>query len=211
MRVLGVLGGDALGFRPLSNWAAACDFVIAADAGVHHLEDAQIRPNLIVGDLDSISSLQDYDANLIIKDDDEHRSDIDKLFIAAKRYGASEVVLACIHGGRMDHFLASFSAAIATDLAVRWVLPEEHVILLRPGFHGRFSTGAVKRISLLPLEGEVLVSSIGLRWELDQTALRVGLRWSLSNESTQSAIQVQVYGGHLALMIENSPEEVPDW
>ncbi len=211
MRLLGVLGGESIGREALAAWVEASDIIFAADAGIHHLEAISVMPHLIVGDMDSASLAQEYDHKLISIDKDEHRSDLEKLLTAAQRFGVDQVVLICIHGGRMDHFLASFSAAIACGLNIRWVLPHEHVVLLRPGFQGGFSTGPAKRISLLPLEGECSVRSQGLRWELTHTVLAVGQHVSLSNESTTGAISLQVSGGHLALIVEQVPFEVPPW
>ncbi|MCC6686640.1 MAG: thiamine diphosphokinase [Fimbriimonadaceae bacterium] len=211
MRLLGVLGGESIGCEALAAWVEASDIVVAADAGIHHLEGISIVPHRIVGDMDSALLVQEYDQNLITIDEDEHRSDLEKLLTAAQRFGVDQVVLICIHGGRMDHFLASFSASIACGLNIRWVLPREHVVLLRPGFQGVFSTGPAKRISLIPLEGVCSVKSQGLRWELAHTSLAVGQHVSLSNESTADAITLQVSGGHLALMVEQLPSEVPPW
>ena len=83
----------------------------------------------------------------------------------------------------MDHFLASFSAAIATEMSVRWVLPHEHAVLIRPGFRGSFSTGVAKILSLIPLDGDCVVTTEGLKWDLASERLRVGDHLSLSNES----------------------------
>lgn len=211
MRLLGVLGGDGIGHEALAAWVEASDIIVAADGGVHHLERISVVPQLIVGDMDSVPLMHGYATELIVIDEDEDRSDLEKLLSAAKGFGADQVVLICIHGGRMDHFLASFSVAIASNLNIRWVLPEEHVVLLRPGFQGRFSTGSAKRISLIPIEGECTVRSQGLRWELTDTALVMGQHVSLSNVSTAEAISLQVSGGHLALMVEQVPSEVPPW
>lgn len=211
MRLLGVLGGDSIGHEALTAWVDASDIIVAADGGVHHLDRISVVPQLIVGDMDSALSVHRYSSELIVIDQDENRSDLEKLLAAAQRFRVDQVVLICIHGGRMDHFLASFSAAIACELNIRWVLPEEHVVLLRPGFQGGFSTGSAKRISLIPLEGECTVRSQGLRWELTNTALAAGQHVSLSNVSTGEAISLQVSGGHLALMIEQLPFEVPPW
>ena len=211
MRCLGVLGGESIGEEALRIWATASDLIIAADGGYRHLRSVVIPPDLIIGDMDSVGNLDDVDPKLIQIDEDQDRSDLEKLFTTAKRNGAREVVLICAHGGRMDHFLASFSAAIATDFSVRWVLPNEHVVLLRPGFSGMFSTGGAKRLSLMPLDGTCRVSTQGLQWNLNQDELEVGHFWSLSNKSVRETIYVEVYGGFLVLMVENLPEVIPEW
>lgn len=211
MRCLGVLGGEFSGAEALRMWSEACDLVIAADGGLRHLRAANLRPDLLVGDLDSAGNVYDIDPKHIYKDDDMDRSDLEKLFTLAKRHKVREVVLICAHGGRMDHFLASFSAAVATDFSVRWVLPEEHVLLLRPGFSGVFSTGGDKLISLMPIDGVCQVTARGFQWPLNHSELQVGRFWSLSNRSVDESIFVEVYGGFLALMVQHSPETLPSW
>ena len=211
MRVLAVLGGDGIGTASIKAWAAACDMIIAADSGIHYLEEASVNPDMIVGDMDSAINVTGYTHEAIHIDHDEDRSDLQKLLNKAGGLGAKEVVLTCIHGGRMDHFLASFSAAIATEMDIRWVLLREHAVLIRPNFRGTFSTGVAKIISLIPLDGDCVVSTQGLRWDLGSELLRVGHHLSLSNVSEHESFSVHVSGGHLVMMVEQPPNEVPLW
>lgn len=211
MRCLAVLGGEFSGIEALRSWASVSDFIVGVDHGLDHIQAAGLSPSAVVGDMDSVEQLPLFAEELIHKDEDRDRSDVEKMFTLAKRAGVREVVMICAHGGRVDHLLAGFSAAIATDFAVRWVFPEEHVALIRPGFKGNFSTGVAKRFSLMPLDGTCEVSLLGGRWPLHGAELRVGQFWSLSNETVDPAIQLEVRGGHLALFVAASPAEIPEW
>ena len=84
MRVLGVLGGDGIGPASIRAWAAACDMIIAADSGIHYLEEASVDPDLIVGDMDSIFTIDVYSSEIVHIDQDEDRSDLQKLLTKAK-------------------------------------------------------------------------------------------------------------------------------
>ena len=55
MRALIVLGGDAPGVGLLKACAAEADFSIAADRGLEAFDAAEIEPDMLIGDMDSVS------------------------------------------------------------------------------------------------------------------------------------------------------------
>lgn len=211
MRCLGVLGGEFIGEEPLRIWAESCSLVLAADGGYRHLSLAGIRPDAIVGDLDSVHEDALSSGLKVIPYPDQDRSDAEKLLIEAQRQGAREVVMICAHGGRIDHLLAVFFAAARVSVSVRFVFPFEHGLMVRAGFEGRFSTGAEKRISLLPVAGECHISLSGCAWPISQRTLKPDDFWSLSNASTEESISLEVHQGQCLLMVEADPGVLPAW
>ena len=82
MKALIVLGGDAPGVGLLKACAAEADFSIAADRGLEAFDAAGMEPDMLIGDMDSVSPqvLARYESRLsadrlnCIKDDTEPRA-----------------------------------------------------------------------------------------------------------------------------------------
>ena len=55
MKALIVLGGDAPGVGLLKACAAEADFSIAADRGLEAFDAAGMEPDMLIGDMDSVS------------------------------------------------------------------------------------------------------------------------------------------------------------
>ena len=95
MRTLIVLGGDAPKKELLRACAGEADLTIAADRGLEAFDAADIEPDLLIGDMDSIRPdiLARYEGKLeerrlnCIKDDTDG---VDALDVALKR-GATEI------------------------------------------------------------------------------------------------------------------------
>ena len=86
-------------------------FVIAADAGVKNLEDLNIKPDLIVGDFDSLGFVPEGD-NVIkypVKTDD---TDMMLAVKEALKLGYDDIVIFGGCGGRIDHTLANINTMI---------------------------------------------------------------------------------------------------
>ena len=92
--------------------AAQSDFIIAADGGARHCEQLGITPNLLIGDLDSVSdeeiqSLTDREVEIIRHPVHKDQTDLELAVRAAQERGADEIVVLGALGGRWDMTLAN--------------------------------------------------------------------------------------------------------
>ncbi|MFR5796043.1 MAG: thiamine diphosphokinase [Christensenellales bacterium] len=116
MRAMIVLGGDAPGVGLLKACAAEADFSIAADRGLEAFDAAGIEPDMLIGDMDSVSPqvLARYESRLsadrlnCIKDD----TDGEYALNLALEKGATEITLLGALGGRLDHALANLMMVV---------------------------------------------------------------------------------------------------
>ncbi len=82
------------------------DYVIAADAGLHYLEEKGIDPDLIVGDFDTLNYVPDK-GNLLKLPAEKDDTD---MFAAVKegiKAGYARFHIYCGTGGRLDHTIAN--------------------------------------------------------------------------------------------------------
>ena len=124
MRALIVLGGDAPGVGLLRACAAEADFSIAADRGLEAFDAAGMEPDMLIGDMDSVSPqvLARYESRLsadrlnCIKDD----TDGEYALNLALEKGATEITLLGALGGRLDHALANLMMVVRAARHGAW-------------------------------------------------------------------------------------------
>lgn len=168
-----VTGGSAPDFSVLSSHMADFSYVCAADSGLDTLRAWGLRPDLVVGDFDSLRDpavLSEYDS--VIRhptDKDDSDTELGLKELRARGYG--RVTLAGGGGGRLDHLFALrelFELPWGPDA---WYAPAELVIRVRGLLELDLKAGGL--ISAFPLGGgAAAMRSQGLRWPLD------GLSWS---------------------------------
>ncbi len=201
IKVLGVLNGRDMPDASLLSWARQADQVFAADGAADRLLALGIVPEVVVGDLDSVSSeaLKAIPSHLV--DADQNRSDCDKLLDVLGAPRATRIVVAGLEGDRLDHTLYGLQACAARPglrLALRGrigisVSAERMELSVTPG----------ATVSLLPIERCTGVVLEGVKWPLVGASLEPsGLR-SLSNQVSAARISVQVSSGTAILFIES--------
>ena len=178
--------------------------VVAADSGFDLAVELGVQPDLVVGDLDSVtrrSELARLPAGCVrAANPDKALTDAELGLQALAERGCGLIIVAGGGGGRFDHQLAVLGL-FERDRRLRvWLTAGEHMeaIAGRACFRGhRGST-----VSLFPLSGTADgLSSHGLRWPLDGIRLRRG-HASVSNVVVADEWQVAVERGR-RLMIRN--------
>jgi len=208
--------GDPLPASLLADTADAIDraeLVVAADGGLQHAHRAGRDVDVLVGDLDSVTSsalerARRAGTEVIVHPSDKSMTDLDlALGIVLERLGASvgtagvpEVLVVGGHGGRLDHLLGNL-LVLASDryagLRISAWSGTDVVHLVRDVTTVHGDPGAA--VSLLALHGPARgVTTTGLRFPLDDALLEPGSSLGISNEIVESPATVRVQGGVLA-------------
>jgi thiamine pyrophosphokinase len=211
-RILGVLAGNDMPTDLLNKWAASADILVAADAGADWLLRAGCPPNVIVGDLDSISDATRFQGADICHIPDQSYTDCDKLLqVCAERY-LFPITLACVEGNRLDHVLSTLSSVAKSSIVsyVRLALREGLAWILLPGSTEK-DVGKGRTVSLIPFGECIGVSTSGLKWNLTDSDLSTAGPVSISNQSTESVIGVRFTSGVMLLHVLYEEGEFPIW
>ncbi len=192
------------------------DLLIAADGGTEHCKEIGIRPDIVIGDMDSISSqlmaeFQSRGTNFIIHSRDKDQTDLELALSYAKQNGVNEVIFFGILGGRLDLSLSNI-LLLARD---EW---KSMSLVVINGPDTAFLLRAKDSISVIGKPGDLLslvpisevvegVSTRGLRWQLDQAVLLQGNTRSVSNELLTDSAQVKIDMGKLLLVHRDIPIE----
>ena len=129
-----VSGSPAGVSAPLLHWLAArSDFVLAVDSGAEQLAAAGILPDLLLGDLDSLSEktfeyLKTKGVPLECFDMDKDATDLELGIEALSLRGYRRLIATNVSGGRTDHLLGSLGAlaSAAHDKGMQVAYFDEH-------------------------------------------------------------------------------------
>ncbi len=99
--VVGAGECESIGFEKKKD-----DLVIAADGGLKYLQSANIDPDVIIGDFDSLGVIPDYD-NVIKLNPVKDITDMDAAIKIGIEKGFEEFEIYGATGGRIDHTLAN--------------------------------------------------------------------------------------------------------
>jgi len=199
-------------------WDDAVELVIAADGGARLATTLGLRIDLWVGDGDSlpateIESLRRAGVRVEQVAAAKDESDVELAVARAIEAGMTRItILGGLRGPRFDHELANVlllahPAAARIGAAIQLVDPRARISLVTAPTHG---SGAVRRdlpgregdlVSLFPLAGDVTgVTTLGLRYPLDDEPLTVGPARGLSNVRTSPTASVTVRDGRLLIV-----------
>jgi thiamine pyrophosphokinase len=87
---------------------------VCADGGANAAARYELKPNAIVGDLDSITSqaLKKFHKSEIHKIVDDYSTDLEKTLAWVTDKGIRTITVAGATGGRLDHFVGNLSAMV---------------------------------------------------------------------------------------------------
>ena len=183
--------------------------VIAADSGLAHAGPLGLRPDLLVGDLDSVSAAvrSRYPGLPTIEyPRDKDALDVELALNEARARGAERIALIGGLRGRLDQALANLlivqgrhalGGQLSIDDGVSAVLP------LREGEQRQLNLASGTPFSLLPLDASAEVTLTGADYRLDKALLERSLGRGVSNVA-RGPLSLTLHRGAL-LVISDAP------
>ena len=198
------VNGPVANGQRLQALISAGDWIVAVDGGYTHLKAAGIKPELVIGDLDSLSEA-DLEEILQAKiplqrfPTDKNETDLELAVNAALDRGVKAIRFVGAFGGRMDQTLGNLTLLLRPDLAeldVRledgeteaWLVRAEGVVVGQPG----------DIVSLLPVNSPATgITTTGLHYPLRAESLSNVHTRGISNFMEASAARIEVRDGIL--------------
>jgi thiamine pyrophosphokinase len=181
--------------------------VAAADSGLAAAEAAGLRPDWIIGDMDSlddISRLEKYPAaQVICHGVDKDYTDTELALSLVWEKGCHRAWLLGGGGGRLDHLLGIRSLFEREKPPCRWMTAAEDIYCLEAGeADSRLALSLLPGalVSVFPLgDGPWQAASQGLKWPLDTVSWNRGL-FGLSNVVLSGTGAIQTVRGRFMVV-----------
>jgi len=178
--------------------AARSAILLAVDGGVEHALRAKLRPDMILGDFDSLPAILPPDLADVPRRHmrDQDSTDFDK---ALRSVEGDLYLCAGFLDGRTDHTLACFHSLLKRpERRAILVSQTDLVTLLPPRLALNMPAGA--RVSVFPMK-PASARSTGLRWPLDGLALGPDETIATSNAATGGPVVIESDAPHLLLIL----------
>lgn len=212
----------------LRKLAAQTDFILAVDSGANQLAAANLIPDLLIGDLDSVDQniLAHYKTSgVTIQSFDAYKNatDVELGIRTLEDLGLKKLVATNVLGGRTDHSLGSLAAlAGAAQRNLEIVLRDEYELCFFVDSKGKnrtcklcFEEGSVpskekvflgpllrpRHISLVSWGGQVVVSFKGVEWELDHHMLSPSSARGVSNLVRKPCVELTAHEGEGVVLV----------
>ncbi|HBW38430.1 thiamine diphosphokinase [Desulfosporosinus sp. BICA1-9] len=189
------------------------DFLICADGGANYAALSECMPDLVIGDLDSISpeNLSQCETSGCIIErypSEKDETDLELAFLRAVEMadlvGERDIWLYGATGNRIDHFLGNIALMLAyarKGYRIRLVDPEHEMWVLQ----GReeISASRGQELSLISLSEQAVVTTEGLYYPLDRGVLYQDSPRGISNVFLGGEAVIEVHQGWVMVVIPN--------
>jgi len=181
--------------------------IIACDGGVRHLQQTGIKPDVIIGDMDSIDSAQlasysEQGVKIIKYPVGKDYTDTELALDYAINLKPAAIYIWAALGGRLDHTLSNvFLLEKGKDVSIKTYLIDEYCEVFILNGSMEFSSAAGQTVSLIALSPQVECLTLrGFLYPLDDATLRMGESRCISNIIKEDNAKVSLRSGNLLVI-----------
>jgi thiamine pyrophosphokinase len=172
--------------------------LICADGGANSALKMKLVPDLIIGDLDSISTkaLKEFKySSKIIRIKRQNDTDVEKCIKYAIKNRFSEALLVGVTGNRLDHTFCNLGIVLKFFTSIKLSLIAENSFLKPYKGKIKLKTHPGETFSVYGLDRKTKITSTGLKYKLNKIALPFGVKESTSNIATGKEVELNIIGG----------------
>ena len=188
------------------------DFIVCVDGGARHCLALGLQPNLLVGDLDSVSAddgraLDASKIECVRFPPEKNASDLELTLQVLIDRSFDVVVLLGISGGRTDHHLFNWQLAGSRSWPFQLRLVDDSVdawlVDKTRAFNAPVPAGLTFSV-IAQVQSATGVFVTGAKYPLNNAKLVLGSTLGLSNEVSAPHLQVSVEEGIVLVMLVHS-------
>ncbi len=211
-----ILNGDILDYSQVKKYIECNDYIIACDGGLKHCKSLDVKPNLILGDFDSVDKelLKEFSKKAEIikfskdKDFTDGELGLLKAIELCENYKDKTINEVIIVGGfsakgRVDHVFGNvfmLKNFAEKGIEAKVVAENSEIYYLSNKIH--LNTNK-KYLSLIPISEVVEVeNSKGLKYDLTSQKFNFGSTRSLSNEPEEE-VYISLKSGKALVIVSN--------
>ena len=183
------------------------DLIVAVDSGTEQAYKLFLKPDLIIGDLDSIDEktikrAEKDEVQILKYDTNKNQTDFE---LALKHVINKEIKDITIIGGEygeIDHLFGVLTVIISfqEDQQILWIHKDQSVLIPNSK---KIAIGSNVEFSILPFTNLKNLNISGAQWNLDNENIEFGKSVTLRNISIDNDIVVSVDDGKFCLIYNN--------
>ena len=183
------------------------DYVVGVDSGTEYLYKLFLKPDLIIGDLDSINTktldrAKKDAAEIISYEINKDKTDFELALNFLKINNYENITIIGGESGELDHLFGNLLtiSAFHKKEYIEWKQSDKNIIFLNSEI---INVDSGKIFSLIPLSTLQGVSINGARWNIKNENIDYGSSKTLRNITNTNILKIRVDSGKFCLVIEN--------
>ena len=189
---------------PRSGDCISCDCIIAADGGARHCLKLGFKPDLIIGDMDSIDFAAELTYDGIEKISfprEKDKTDTECAIDEALKRDFSQVTIIGGVGGRIDHTIGNLALVAKNAGKVALVTKDGLLIGLGASHECKLDGPVGSIVSMIAWGENAKIRTRGLKYPINNESLETGSK-GISNEIEVSPSSIYVTAGRILLFLE---------
>ena len=183
------------------------DFIVAVDSGAEHAYKLFLKPDLIIGDLDSIDEKTikraEKDSIQILKyETNKNETDFELALKHVLDQSIKDITIIGGEYGEIDHLFSVLTVIISyqNDELILWIHGNQSIIIPNSK---KIKIGNNVKFSILPFTDLKNLNISGAQWNLENENIKFGKSFTLRNVSIDKNIEVSVDDGKFCLIYNN--------
>ncbi len=206
MRTIIISNGEINNYNYCKKIIKNDDCIICADGGARHAYNMKLKPDIIIGDLDSLDEFyveffKSKDTKFIKYPAVKDKTDTHLCILKAMGF-SDEIILLGALGNRIDHTLANISLLkLGIDEGIRICImdKETEISLIDKSVSLLGKPGDI--FSLFPFEKEVKGLYVkGAKYTLENAQMSAGNPYGISNEFLEEKVDIEIEKGILIVI-----------
>ena len=206
-RIIIFANGEIPDIKKVRAFLRPDDYIICADGGTRHALALKLKPDLVIGDMDSVQKghwqkLKTSGISIELFPRDKNETDLELAINRAIDMKPEQIVIVAALGGRLDHTLGNITLLTDVRLSTfdaRLDDGVEEILLCRNQAQVQGRNGDI--VSLIPWQGAVIgVQTKDLKWPLNNETLYPDKTRGISNEMTGETASVSIGSGLLLII-----------
>ena len=208
MKGLIVSNGYISDYERLKDMVKECDFLICADGGTNHVININCRPNLIIGDLDSI-----YEETLkIIKDENieilkfppnKGKTDTELALEYLIEKNFDDITLMGVTGNRQDHTQGNiYLLNRLLDKGINGKIVDDNNIIYLVKDYLEIQDTKNTFVSIIPItEKGIIITLKGFLYPLQEEKIEFSSTLGISNKIIEDIAKIKIHKGKALVFV----------
>ena len=165
--------------------------VLCADGGANKLENFKLKPNIILGDLDSISN-KSFDCE-VIELKDQSKTDIEKCLNWCLENGINKISLIGFSGEQDDHWMVSLWTLVSFVESMELTYYSNFSKIICVKDYTQIDSIKDQTISIIPTKENIKITTIGLQYPINNSILKPP-SFGIRNSAKGNCFSIQATG-----------------